>query len=215
MHVPPALRAAFSIAALVCSPALFGGCAPPPPAAPAAPAPAPPPKPKPKCEALIEGCKANAKTRARIEGTDLVFTPPSGWIYAQEPEITRSRPKEGSALIGVTTFEDGDAKVRDEAFTKLAASLEIEVPTSGFKKKPYRPAWNKPDDSKKPADVDIKLWQAADAKHGEEKGFLLVLLSPVQGGRSVIGIAFSPDGDDKSIEVIPGSLETLTTGGEK
>jgi hypothetical protein len=209
-------RAALLFAALVCSSPFLGACEKPAPVVPKeAEPPPPPPKPKPKCEAMIEGCKATNKTRARVEGTDFVFTPPTNWVYAQEAELTRARPKEGGAILGLASFEDGDAKTRDAAFVKLAEVLEIKLPEQRLGKKKYAPTWNKPDDSKKPGQVDLKFWQAVDAKHGEEKGYLLVLLAPVQGGRSVLGVAFSPDGDEKSIELIPAALETLNVGGDQ
>src|SRR5262245_61777767 len=90
---------------------------PPPPAVTAEPAPPPPP---PKCEAMNEKCEAKADTRAKIPNTDVVFTPATGWIYAQQSSATLSQAPDGGPGIAFLGF-DFDAKdAKKEIATKDA-----------------------------------------------------------------------------------------------
>ncbi len=180
------------------------------------PDPTPPPpkeKPKPKCEEMTEGCEATADTQAKISGVDLVFIPPEGWVYAQGAELTLTKAKESGGVLAMTTFEPGsdEAKAREGAYLKLVEQLEISVPEK-FKKK-YTPKWDKEDDTRKSGEVELKLWQAEDAKRGGEGGYLLILLAAEPNGKKkIMGVAFAPKSDDKSVEAISKSLETLGPG---
>lgn len=201
---------ALSLAAL----AACGGPAPEPVVATAEP---PPPKmkekPKPKCETFDEDCRATPDTQAKIAGSDMVFIPPEGWAYAQQSDhtVTKSTAEPGAMVMG--SFDSGpdEAKVRDATYEKLAEAIGVKLPER-FKKK-FVPNWKKADDSRKSGDVEIKLWQADEAKRDDKTGFLLVLLAEDPGGKRVMGVAFSPKGDDKAIEQISKSLETLGPGG--
>jgi hypothetical protein len=181
-----------------------------------APDPTPPEpkeKPKPKCEEMTEGCEATADTQAKIAGVDLVFIPPDGWVYAQGAELTLTKAKESGGVLAMASFEPGsdEAKSRDAAYQKLVEQLEISVPEK-FKKK-YAPKWEKHDDTKKSGEIELKLWQAEDAKRGGEKGYLLVLLAADPAGKKkILGVAFAPESDEKSVEAISKSLETLGPG---
>ena len=217
MFVLSSLRSV-ALAAAVLSVGLLpvAGCKQKPPAA-APPPPPPPAKPKPKCEALIEGCKASSSTKARVANSNLVFVPPEGWVYAQETEITLARPKDGSALLGLAAFDTPDDKARDAAFHQLAGSLEIELPLAGLKKTKFLPAWAKADDAKA-GEVEVKIYltdpkkQPIQVKHGEDKGFLLIAAASIGDGKTLLGIAFSPETDETSGELILKSLETFTKG---
>ncbi len=170
-------------------------------------------KPKPKCEEMTEGCEATADTQAKIAGVDLVFIPPDGWVYAQGAELTLTKAKETGGVLAMTSFEaTGDEKkVNEEHYQKLLEKLEISVPEK-FKKK-YAPNWAKEDDKRKSGEIDLKLWQAEDAKRGGEGGYLLILVAPEPGGkRRIMGVAFAPKSDQKSVEAIGKSLETLGPG---
>jgi len=169
-------------------------------------------KPKPKCEDMTEGCEATADTQAKIAASDLVFIPPDGWVYAQGAELTLTSAKEGGAVLAMASYEHTDDKAREGAFTKLVEKLEISVPEK-FKKK-YVPNWKKEDDKRKSGDIELFLWQAEDAKRSGDGGYLLVLLAddPAGGKRKIIGVAFAPKSDDKSVEAISKSLETLGPG---
>jgi hypothetical protein len=177
----------------------------------------PPPKmkapPKPKCESMDEDCKATPDTQAKIAGTELVFIPPEGWNYAQESEHTVTKSKASVGAMAMGSFDSGadESKIRDATYGKLAESIGVTLPER-FKKK-FVPNWNKADDSKKTGDIEIKLWQADEAKRDGKSGYLLVLLAADPGGKRVMGIAFAPKDDDKAVEAISKSLETLGPGG--
>lgn len=206
----PFVRAALC-AAVLCT---FPACSstPEPDLAATVSAPKPKPPPKPKCEALEEKCQATPDTQARVARSDLVFIPPDGWVYAQQEDTTLTKPAEGNGALVMASFEvDKDQnKSRDAAYEKLAASGGISLPER-FKKK-FIPKWDKADDAKKSGDLDVKLWQADEAKREGKSGFLLVLLAVDPGGKQVMGVAFAPKDDQKAIEAIAKSLETLGPG---
>jgi len=177
--------------------------------------PTPPPKkkekPKPKCETPEENCVATPDTQAKIAGTDLVFIPPESWIYVQGEEITLTKGAETGALA-MTSFDGGadEAKLRDGTYEKLAGVADVTLPEH-FKKK-FVPNWAKADDTKKTGDIEVKLWQADDAKRGGKSGYLLVMLASDPAGKRVMGVAFAPKDDEKAAEAISKSLETLGPG---
>lgn len=170
------------------------------------------PKPKPKCEDLTEKCAAAADTQARIAHADSVFIPPEGWHYAQQPEMTVAQPESAPGVMAITAFEAGkeEAKDREAQFQKLVAALEITLPEKGKKK--YAPKWEKPDGTKKTGNTEIMLWQAEAAKKGGKTGYLLVLLTADPAGKKILGVAFAQDGDEKTVDAISKSLETIGPG---
>lgn len=177
-----------------------------------------PKKARPKCEALEEKCKATADTQAKIANVDAVFIPPEGWVFAQQSEMTVAQPDSKAAdgvngIIGITAFEaagPAEAKAREAEYLKLLEGLKIAAPEK-FKKK-YVPRWDKADDTRKSGSTEIKLWQAEQAKRDGKNGFLLVLLMADPAGKKILGVAFSPEGDDKTVEAISKSLETIGPG---
>lgn len=191
------------------------------PVATADPEPDPPKKSakkKPKCEDLAEKCVATPDTQARIANVDSVFIPPEGWMYAQQAEMTVAQPGEepsatNHGAIAMTAFEGAgaeEAKARDAHYEKLVQGLEISVPEK-FKKK-YVPKWDKADDTRTTGTTEIKLWQAEQAKRAGKNGFLLVLLTTDPAGKKILGVAFAPEGDEKTVEAISKSLETIGPG---
>ncbi|NUP08564.1 MAG: hypothetical protein HOW73_21150 [Polyangiaceae bacterium] len=186
------------------------------PVATAEPEPDPPKKtekPKPKCEELAEKCAATADTQAKIANADSVFVPPEGWHYAQQTEMTIAQPDGTPGAMAITAFEGAgpeEAKARDASYEKLVQGLAISPPEK-FKKK-FVPRWDKPDDARKTGSTEIKLWQAEKAKRDGKDGFLLVLLTSDPAGKKILGVAFSPEGDDKTVEAISKSLETIGPG---
>lgn len=207
----PLVRAALCAAVL----AIFPACSstPEPEVVATASAPKPKPPPKPKCEALEEKCQATPDTQAKVAKSDLVFIPPEGWVYAQQADTTLTNPAEGNGALVMASFEvDKDQnKSRDGAYERLATVGGITLPER-FKKK-FIPKWDgKADDAKKSGDLDVKLWQADEAKRDGKSGFLLVLLAVDPGGKQVMGVAFAPKDDQKAIEAIAKSLETLGPG---
>src|SRR5216684_3308441 len=90
---------------------LLVGCGhkPPPPVAPPPPPTEPAvkeePKPPKKCETIEEDCVADAQTHAKIARSNLVFTPVSGWKYAQMENATVAQPVETGAAQAFTAFD--------------------------------------------------------------------------------------------------------------
>lgn len=169
--------------------------------------------PPPKCEAFSENCAAAASTQAKVAGANVVFTPPEGWLYAQQATETIAKPKAGDGIIGMAAFEATDKdlpKVRGENYDRLVGALEITLPEKNKKK--WTPAWDKPDDTRKSGDMEIKLWQVEKTKRNNKTGFVLVILASDASGKKVLGVAFAPEGDDKAVEAISKSLDTIGPG---
>jgi len=173
----------------------------------------PKPKPKPKCEDLSEKCAASADTQAKIAHADSVFIPPEGWFYAQQGEMTLATPSGHPGAMAITAYEAGgkeEAKARDEQYQSLVKALQITLPEKAKKK--YTPKWEKSDATRKTGNTEILLWQAEAAKRDGKNGFLLVLLTSDPAGKKILGVAFAPEGDDKTVEAISKSLETIGPG---
>jgi len=174
-----------------------------------------PKKSKPKCLDMGEKCKATADTQAKIANVDAVFIPPEGWFFAQQAELTVAQPDGLNGVMGITSFDaptpgPAEAKARDAEYEKLLVGLKITAPEK-FKRK-YVPRWDKADDTRKSGNSEIKLWQAEQAKRDGKNGFLLVLLMTDPAGKKILGVAFAPEGDDKTVEAISKSLETIGPG---
>jgi hypothetical protein len=171
------------------------------------------PKPKPKCESFGESCAATADTQAKIAGSDLVFIPPEGWIYAQQADVTMAKTDSSSGGMAVVGYEAGkadEAKARDQQYERLLQLLEL-TPPEKFKVR-YVPSWNKAEASRKSGDMEIKLWQADGAKRGGKLGFLNVLLGTDSTGKKILGVVFTPENDEKTAEAVNKALETIGPG---
>ncbi|MFO0550716.1 MAG: hypothetical protein U0271_20140 [Polyangiaceae bacterium] len=169
--------------------------------------------PPPKCEAFSENCSATASTQAKVAGANVIFVPPAGWLYAQQATETISKPKAGDGIIGMAAFEATDkelVKVRGENYDRLVGALEVTLPEKNKKK--WTPNWDKPDQTRKSGDMEIKLWQLEKAKRNTKTGFVLVIIAADASGKKVLGLAFAPEGDDKAVEAISQSLETIGPG---
>lgn len=193
-----------------------GGTQEPDPEVPAATASASASKPKrekPKCLAFTENCIATADTQAKIPGSEAVFIPPAGWTYAQQSDATLTQIEGSPAVIALAGFDAApadEAKTRDSLYAALLEVVKLSPPEK-FKKK-YTPKWDKADQERANGDMKIKLWQAEAAKRSGKSGFLLVLMTTDPAGKKIVGVAFSPDGDDSSIEKISTALETIGPG---
>lgn len=170
--------------------------------------PPPPPKPK-KCEALDEGCKAKASTKAKVKTAALVFKPADGWVYAQGEEHTVAQSSEdGAALIIGTYATEKDAKKdaanRDAAFDALLKSIGVSTPKQKL-------AWKKPQDTKTPGGLKLGMWDAGEVERGEakKKGPLLVVQGPLPEGRALLAIGFAPADQEDSAEKILTAIDTL------
>jgi hypothetical protein len=171
------------------------------------------PKPKPKCESFGENCAATADTQAKIAGSELVFIPPEGWLYAQQADVTLAKTdgsSGGMAVMGYAAGKADEAKARDQNYEHLLQLLELSPPEK-FKVR-YVPAWNKAEASRKSGDMEIKLWQADGAKRGGKVGFLNVLLGTDSTGKKILGVVFTPENDEKTADAVNKSLETIGPG---
>lgn len=170
---------------------------------------------KPKCESFAEECVATGDTQAKIPGSDFVFIPPIGWVFAQESGQTVAKAKDDLGYIAVTGLEGESAgdqdKMRDATYPKLFEA--IGVTATDKRKKKFVPAWGKPDEERKTGDVVVKMWQADDAKHGDQSGPLLVFMTKDTSGHALLGVAFTKSGDTTAIKAIEESLTTFGPGG--
>lgn len=196
----------------------FGCSTPPPPPEEPTPEPVKEPEPepekKPECKTLDEKCAATADTQAALAFTDLVFIPPQGWIYAQEPELTIAQTPEGGAALSITAIDAKDAKAketkakREVAMEKLASSLGIRLPEKAKKK--VSPNWEKPDGDVKVGDMTLSMWQFEGAGRGTKNGPVL-FFSARHGDSIVLGMGFAPTGDSSDAEIMK-ALETIGPG---
>jgi hypothetical protein len=158
----------------------------------------PPKKPKP-CKTLEEQCESEPSTKARIAGTNLVFTPAKGWTYAQAESATLAQASSNGPALSVAQVEVGEAKQeaakRDTALAALAQELKVTLP----KKKVN---WKKPDDTKDVAGMKVGLWQVEGAARADKKGPLLIFSSPAREGKALLGLGFVPDDDSTSADAI-------------
>ncbi|HEY4118630.1 MAG TPA: hypothetical protein VGM56_12280 [Byssovorax sp.] len=210
-------------------------CSSTPPPEPPPPPPPPPvkvePPPPPKCEALSEGCKALASTRAHIARSSLVFTPVPGWIYAQGAAATAAQPGDVGPAIVITAYAaDADAKKelaqRDAALAEIAKDINLTLPKAkvSWKQptckctaagctgaaaelcKPLKPLPN----------MTSSLWQLDGGVRGTKKGPLLVVQGPIGDGKALLAIGFVPDDDQSKVdEAILQSIESVGPGEDK
>jgi hypothetical protein len=199
----PSALVAVTLLALGCGPK------PPPPEPPAPPAPVVEKAP-PKCESFSEKCAAESDTRAKINNSDLIFTPAKGWIYAQLSSATVAQQSEIGPAVAFTGF-DADAKDakkdaahRDATLSELAKQLSL-----GALKKKIN--WKKPAETKAVGDLKVGLWQLDEAGvRGAKKGPLLVVVASVSDQKGVMGVGFVPDDDSsKADEAILKIIESI------
>lgn len=180
---------------------------PPPPKVVEAPKPPPPPPP---CEALTEKCAAEKTTIARIARTsDLVFTPPLGWFYAQETEASVAQVGDdgpGFALVAVELVAKDAVKsaaARDAAVAALGKRLGLTLPKQKIN-------WKKAD---KTIDVDghpFALHQIEGAARAGKKGPLLVFTTTLSDTSAIVGAGFVDDDDKTDADVaILDSMKTI------
>jgi hypothetical protein len=173
--------------------------------------PEPEPAPKPECKSLDEKCAATADTQAAIAKTDLVFIPPAGWLYAQEPEVTITQTAEGGGGLSVTAIEAKDPKSRetrtrrDEAIEKLASALGLTLPEKNRKR--VSPNWDRPDGDVKVGEMTLEMWQFEGAGRGSKMGPVL-FFSTRRGDTLLLGMGFAPKGDSSDAEIMK-ALETI------
>jgi hypothetical protein len=171
------------------------------------------PKPKPKCESFAEKCAATADTQAKIAGSDLVFIPPEGWLYAQQADVTLAKTDGSSgamAVVGYEAIKSEESKARDQHYEKLLQLLEV-TPPEKYKVR-YVPPWAKAEASRKSGEMEIKLWQTDGAKRTGKVGFLNVLLGTDPAGKKILGVVFTPENDEKTADAVNKSLETIGPG---
>jgi hypothetical protein len=169
-----------------------------------------PPPPPPPCEAVAEKCTAEKTTVARIaHTTELVFTPPLGWIYAQEPDASVAEVSDegpGFAIAAIEVVAKDAAKTntaRDAAVASLAKRLGITLPKQKIN-------WKKAD---KTVDVDghpFALHQIEGAMRAGKKGPLLVFTTTLGDTSAIVGAGFVDDDDKTDADVaILDSMKTI------
>jgi hypothetical protein len=166
-----------------------------PPATQEAAPPPPPPPPPPPCEALDEKCESKDDTHAKIARSDLVITPPVGWIYAQLSGATIAQKDDATIAVSGYEADAKDAKKdlanRDAAFAELLKQIGVDNP--GKKKV----NWKKPDAPNPVGDLKLDIWELKDWARGPKKGPLVVLAGPTSEGKGILLVGFVPT-DDKS-----------------
>jgi hypothetical protein len=203
----PRLPKLFALISLV---ALGAGCPKPPPPPPPPPPPAEPPPP-PKCESLGEKCEAKPDTKAKVTNTDLAFTPPGAWVYAQQSSATIAQASEAGPAIAFLGIELDPKDAKKDGAARDAALAEIckQLGLSPLKRKV---SWRKPDDTKAIGAMKLGLWQLEEAgQRGAKKGPLLVVAGPTgDGNKGIVGVGFVPDDDkSKADDAIMKSIESL------
>jgi hypothetical protein len=180
-----------------------------------------PKKEKPKCETFKENCLATADTQAKIAGSESVLIPPVGWTFAQQSEYLVTQVDGSAAALALAGFDasgPAEAAAREAVYNKLLTALEI-APPERFKKK-FVPAWDKGDvpgvqrsNTMKAGSMELKLLQAEQpAKRAGKPGFLLVIMTTDPAGKKIVGVAFSPEADEESVNKISAALETIGPG---
>lgn len=166
--------------------------------------------PPPKCEKLEEKCAATAETHAKIAKADLVFTPVTGWTYAQEEAISVAQASDTGPAMAFLGYE-GDAKdakkdaaARDTAFGELTKSLGIES------KPPKKVNWKKADNPKGIGELKLDQWVIDKGwTRGGKKGALVIVAGATDGNKAVMAIGFYPDDDKSADDTIPKSFESI------
>lgn len=181
---------------------------PPPPPVVEAPPPAPPP-----CERLEEACTADAKTKAKVSSSELTFTPPAGWKYAQEPDGTIATADRSALVLVVKDVGPASAKGAEKERAKVrdqAAEVALKRLGVTFKKR-KKPVWpRKPDKTMKIGDLSVALFQMEGALRETTSGPLLAFTADVPGSKLLVGFAFVPADDTSGAdEAVLRSLESL------
>jgi hypothetical protein len=203
----PRARAIFATLLLAATVA----CQKPPPRTPSPPpvADPEPPPPPPKCEAVDEGCKAEATTRARIPGATLTIVPPTGWTYAQEAQVTVALSKSSALALHAVPDAKPKAAPSPETLALLLDRLGVRFP-----KRKGRIVWpkRKADQVLKVKELSVALFQLDGAERDGHKG--PVLLFSARGGGAeplLVGAGFVPEDDDsKADTAILSSIESLS-----
>lgn len=177
--------------------------------------PPPPPPPPPKCEALDESCRGEATTKARI--TDkATFTPPIGWVYAQEAEQTVAVADGEVAALAIMPAEMDDPDVVWATLEKLMTRLEItDVVRKAVNLKKPLGTWAA-------GDQEVRLWQVEKPPAGAwswqkqdpnlkgKPGALLITVVPgPEGAGILVGAAFvTRDADATFVDAVKASVES-------
>lgn len=192
--------------------ALSGCSDPPPPDPPPQPTPQPveEPPPPPKCEALDEGCAADAGTEVPIPGSTtpggaFVFTPPTGWTYAKRANATVAQKSDTGAVLVISAFDPPDAsrelaKKRDALAVELAAEVGLE------RKKPAE--LGSANQQAEMAGLKMSLWEKPGAKRGDAEGAILVFSADAEG-KQIFGLGYAPSDDTEGTAAILEALESI------
>jgi hypothetical protein len=189
---------------------MVAGCAePPPPEPPPQPPPVPavkpPPPPPPKCEALDEGCTADAGTAIPIPGSGFAFTPPSGWTYAKLAESTVAQNGDAGAVIVVTAFEPPSAANELKA-TRDALAESLAQGVGLVQKKPSK--LGAANQQAEIAGLKMSLWEKPGASRGSDEGAILVFSAEAEG-MHIFGLGYAPREDADGTAAILKALDSI------
>lgn len=175
-----------------------------PPAAPAQPqATGKPQEPSaPKCESLDAKCTATADTHCSITGSEAWFTPPPGWLYAEESTGAITQASDDLAAMAFAAANSD--KPKDVAHTLDALLGRLHV--TKVKTKKLEKRLKKPQSTVGAGDVQVRLWEVDKDKQGEppeldgKKGALLVIVFVPAADRAFVGASFvvKPEAEDRA-----------------
>ena len=169
---------------------------------------APPAPKKKKCEALDEGCKAMAGTKARVPHGPFTIEPANGWLYAQLETATLAQTSGAGPCLAAVGLDASDAK-KDAA--NREAALEAAAKEAGVTLPKKKIGWKKPDDKKDVHGLKVRLWQVDGATRSDKKGPLLVFDATSADGKSaLVGVGFVPADDASNADqAIMTSIESI------
>lgn len=146
-------------------------------------------------------------------GVGLIFTPPEGWLYAQEEEVTLAQTPDGGPCLAMAGFEKvGKIETRRaEIVDLLIRSVGIGLPDPP-KGKPLID-WAKADAEQEIAGFNMGMWQREGAKRAAIEGPLLMFSFDAGDNHRVIGLGFAPKDDPaQSDKKILKAIESLRAG---
>lgn len=174
--------------------------------------PEPPKPPPPKCEKLDEKCEGGGGKKARIAGISLRFEPVMGWTYAQTEKATIATTGTDTACLGLAGYDVPDVKDTKKVEAARQAELDVLVTELGLTLGKLKVAWKSPVDQLEVGALKLQIWELKDVTRGGKKGDLLLVASPPNDGKALLGVGFVPKDDDQSGGKIMTSIQTLAAG---
>lgn len=168
----------------------------------------PPPPPKPKCEALDEGCKAEAETWVPV-GDGAKFQPPKGWVYAKLEAVSVAKAEGDAAgiayrIVSAPLDAKKDAAGVIEALKPVFEVLAVEVKENDIKKQLKKAGVV--DDK---GTLDLSTWELAGKVAGED-GVIIIVISGLESGEGVVGaVALKKASVQEHLEAVQGAYRSV------